>query len=102
MRMARQAQHVYTDQASIQRLESLVGELPSNGHVVLLLKDGSRCEGVISTRPNVQVYRDPDEREGINGEVQLEQPGTSAWIRRFWLDEIEHVEHLDSTMASES
>jgi uncharacterized protein DUF3247 len=100
--MGRQAPHVYTDPADIRRLELLVDVLPANGHVRFLLKDGSHCEGVVSARPNVQVFRDPDTREGINGEVQLEQPGTSAWTRRFWLDEIERVEHLDSTLGSES
>jgi hypothetical protein len=100
--VGRQAPHVYTDPASIRRLESLIDELPGNGHVVLLLKDGRRCEGVISTRPNVQVFRDPDEREGINAEVQLERPGQPAWSQRCWLDEIAQVDHLDSTLASES
>lgn len=100
--MGRQAPHVYTDPAGIQRLESLVDMLPANGHVRLLLKDGSRCEGVVNARPNVQVFRDPATREGINGEVQLECTGTSTRTRRFWLDEIKRVEHLDSTLASES
>jgi hypothetical protein len=100
--MGRQAQHVYTDPASIRKLESLVGELPANGHVVLLLKDGSSCDGVVSTRPNVQVFRDPDEREGINATVQLERPDVPEWSRHVWLDQIVRVEHLDSSMASEN
>ncbi|MHB1057489.1 MAG: DUF3247 family protein [Rhodanobacter sp.] len=100
--MGRQAQHVYTDPASIRQLESLVGELPANGHVVLLLKDGSSCDGVVSTRPNVQVFRDADEREGINATVQLERPDVPDWKRHVWLDQIVRVEHLDSIMGSES
>ena len=100
--MGRQAKHVYTDHASIRQLESLVDELPANGHVVLLLKDGSSCDGVVSTRPNVQVFRDAKEREGINATVQLERPDVPEWRRQVWLDQIVRVEHLDSTMASEN
>jgi Protein of unknown function (DUF3247). len=100
--MGRQANHVYTDTASIRRLESIIDELPANGHVVLLLKDGSSCEGVVSARPNVQMFRDADEREGVNALVQLQRPDVPEWGRRIWLDQVVRVEHLDSTMASES
>lgn len=100
--MGRQAEHVYTDPAIIRRLESLIEELPANGHVVLLLKDGSRCDGVISARPNVQVFRDADENEGINATVRLERPDMPDWSRHVWLDQVVRVEHLDSTMGSES
>lgn len=100
--MGRQAQRVYTDPSSIQKLESLIDELPANGHVVLLMKDGSSCDGVISARPNVQLFRDPDEREGINAVVQLERPDAPEWRRRVWLDQVVRVEHLDSTLESES
>jgi len=57
---------------------------------------------VIITRPNVQVFRDGDEREGINATVQLERPDVPDWSRQVWLDQILRVEHLDSCMASES
>jgi hypothetical protein len=100
--MGRQAQHVYTDDAGIGRLESLIGELPANGHVVLILKDGSSCDGVVSTRPNVQVFRDPDECEGINAIVQLQRPDVPDWSSSVWLDQIVRVEHLDSAMGGES
>lgn len=100
--MGRQAQHVYTDPASIRQLESLIDQLPANGQVVLVLKDGSSCDGVVSVRPSVQVYRDADDHEGINARVQLQRPDVPEWSRRFWLDQIVRVEHLDSIMASES
>ena len=100
--MGRSAEHVYTDPASIQALEALVRELPTNGHVRLALKGGESCEGVIVERPNVQLYLDPGEqREGINGELCLERPGEPDWHRWIWLDEIARVEHLDSTLGSE-
>ena len=100
--MGRAAERVYTDPASIRRLESLIGELPANGHVVLLLKDGSSCDGVVVTRPNVQLFRDADEREGINATVKLERPDVPAWSQQVWLDQIARVEHVDSIMASEN
>ncbi|EIL97696.1 hypothetical protein RHOFW104T7_14485 [Rhodanobacter thiooxydans] len=100
--MGRAAERVYTDRASIQQLESLVEELPANGHVVLLLKDGSSCDGVVVTRPNVQMFRDADEREGINATVRLERPDVPEWSQQVWLDQIVRVEHLDSSMASEN
>jgi len=67
-----------------------------------LLKDGSSCDGVIATRPNVQLFRDADEREGVNATVQLERPDVPEWRRQVWLDQILRVEHLDSCMASET
>ena len=100
--MGRLARHVYTDSSTIRQLESLVEELPPNGHVVLLLKDGSSCNGVVSARPTVQLFRDPDEREGINATVQLQRPDVPDWSRHVWLDQIVRVEHLDSIMGSES
>ena len=100
--MGRQAQHVYTDPASIQQIESLVDELPAHGHVVLLLKDGSSCDGVVMVRPTVQVFRDADDREGINATVLLERPDVPDWSRNVWLDQIVRVDHLDSAMASEN
>lgn len=99
--MGRHAEHVYTDNARIQRLESLVEALPDNGHVVLLLKDGSSCDGVVSVRPSVQVFRDSDENEGINATVRLERPDAPDWYRDVWLDEIVRVEHLDSIMVED-
>ncbi|SHL80306.1 DUF3247 family protein [Rhodanobacter sp. OK091] len=100
--MGRQAHQVYTDPASIRKLESIIDELPANGHVVLLMKDGSSCDGVVSARPNVQLFRDADEHEGVNALVQLQRPDVPEWSRRVWLDQVVRVEHLDSSMASES
>lgn len=100
--MGRQAQHVYTDPASIEHIEYLVDELPANGHVVLLLKDGSSCDGVVMTRPSVQLFRDADQHEGINATVRLERPDVPDWSRRVWLDQIVRVEHLDSVMGGEN
>jgi hypothetical protein len=100
--MGRKAECVLTDEGGIRELEMLVHQLPANGHVVLLLRDGSSCEGVVTVRPSLQVFRDHDDREGINAEVQLERPDVPTWHQRIWLDQIVQVEHLDSSMASES
>lgn len=100
--MGRNAPCVLVDEDAIDRLEALVHQLPANGHVVLLLHDGSSCDGVVSVRPSVQVFRDPEGREGVNAEVQLERPDAPTWHQRVWLDRVSRVEHVDSTMASES
>ncbi|BBD80746.1 DUF3247 family protein [Aerosticca soli] len=100
--MARLATHVYTDQASIARLEAMVRELPTNGHVRLWLKEGGNCDGFICERPNVQLFRDSDDREGFNAIVRLDHRGIGGWSRFVWLDDIARIEHLDSTLGGES
>lgn len=99
--MSRLAEHVYTDRTHISQITSLVRELPANGHVVLLLKDGSSCDGVVISPPNVQIFRDRQEREGINATVLLERPDVPMWKRHVWLDEVLRVEHLDSMAGSD-
>ncbi|HEY8587590.1 MAG TPA: DUF3247 family protein [Rhodanobacter sp.] len=98
--MGRTAQRVYTDQAGIRQLELLVAELPAGAHVVLVMKDGSTCDGVVSARPSVRLFRDRDGNEGSNARVQLRRPDVAGWSRRFWVDQIARVEHVDSTNAS--
>jgi len=60
------------------------------------------AEGRQQLRPNVQVFRDAHEREGINATVQLERPDAPEWIRQVWLVQVVRFEHLDSSMASEN
>lgn len=102
--MGRQAAHVYTDKTCIAELKQLVDQLPANGQVVLVMRDGSSCDGVVSVRPNVQVFRDlhDDAREGINACVKLLRPDVPGWSRHVWLDQVVRVEHLDSILAAES
>ena len=100
--MSSDAPHVVTDDPGIRKLEALVHELQGNSHVMLFLRDGSTCEGVVTVRPSMQVFRDHEGIEGSNGEVQLERPVTPTWHQRIWLDQIVRVEHLDSGSASES
>ena len=100
--MSSDAPHVVTDDAGIRNLEALVRELQGNSRVVLFLRDGSTCEGMVTVRPSMQVFRDHEGVEGSNAEVQLERPVTPTWHRRIWLDQVVRVEHLDSGLASES
>ncbi|MEO6925343.1 MAG: DUF3247 family protein [Rhodanobacter sp.] len=100
--MGRTAQYVFSGDENIRKLESLVHQLQGNSHVVVLLKDGSTCDGVVTVRPSVQVFRDEDDREGINATLQLERPDVPGWSQRIWLDQILRIEHLDSGMASEN
>ncbi|OOG43302.1 DUF3247 family protein [Rhodanobacter sp. C05] len=100
--MDSQAERVYTDRASVRQLESLIDQLPIHGHVVLVMKDGSSCDGVVNKRPNVQLFRDAHEREGINARVQLRRPDVPEWSQQVWLDQVMRVEHLDMSMIGES
>ena len=100
--MGRKAERVVTDEDDIRRLEALVHQLQGNSRVVLCLRDGSTCEGVVTVRPSVQMFRDHEGLEGINAEVQLERPDMPTWHPRIWLDQVVRIEHLDSGLASES
>lgn len=100
--MGRQAEHVHTDHLAIAQMEALVRQLPTNGHVRLHLHDAPACEGIISERPNVQLFYDGNGNEGFNGVVHLERLNDPAASIFVWLDRITTVEHLDSTMGSES
>lgn len=96
------APQVCVEEPDIQRLVALIGQLPAHGHVKLHMRDGSVCEGVVRTRPNVQVFRDPAKTEGINVSLSLAACAAPSQIQRVWLDQVVRVEHLDSTLGSEN
>jgi hypothetical protein len=100
--MGARAPQVCVDEHDVQRLVALIAQLPAHGHVKLHMRDGSVCEGVVRTRPNVQVFRDPAQTEGINVKVSLADRDAPSRIQRVWLDQVNRVEHLDSTMGSEN
>lgn len=100
--MGAQAARVYITRHDTERLKSLIAALPAHARVRLTLKDGSTCTGVVATRPNVQLFLDAQEHEGINATVKLERPDVPKWSRHVWLDQIVRVEHVDSIMASEN
>lgn len=66
------------------------------------MQDGSSCDGVVSARPSVQMFRDANAQEGINARVLLRRPDVPEWRRNIWLDQVVRVEHLDSTPAGAS
>ena len=100
--MGAQAPQVCVEERDIQRLVELVSQLPAHGHVKLHMRDGSVCDGVVRTRPNVQVFRDPAKTEGINVALSLASRDAPSQIQRVWLDQVARVEHLDSTLGSEN
>ena len=100
--MGARAPQVYVDERDVQRLVALIPQLPAHGHVKLHMHDGSVREGVVRTRPNVQVFRDPKHTEGLNAYVNLAYLDAPSRIKHVWLDQVAHVEHLDSTMGSEN
>lgn len=93
--MGRTAERVYTDDADIARLEGLVQQLPDEARVELLLADGSSVAGVVSVRPTVQTFLDPQGEEGINGVVRIDDADDPAQAHYVWLDVIGEVRRLD-------
>ncbi|HET7359083.1 MAG TPA: DUF3247 family protein [Rhodanobacteraceae bacterium] len=97
--MTRRAPHVYTDVGDIAHFEALTAQLPSNAHVTVVCKDGSRHTGVVGERPIVQLFFDEtggSDAEGMNAVVRLEEPGAPDGSRTLWLDDIIEVRKLDS------
>lgn len=80
----------------------MIADLPAHGQVILLLRDGSTAAGIVHVRGSIQVFRDPQGVEGMNAEIALECPDAADGIRHVWLDQIKHVEHLDSALGSEN
>jgi hypothetical protein len=99
--MGQQADRVYVGAEDIRRLEGWVQELAVNARVSIHLQNRDTIEGVVAVTPTVQVFRDPEGQEGINGVVKLintRKPGGSELV---WLGDIAQVVHLDSvTMGS--
>lgn len=94
--MGQFAECVYTDQADIALLETRATQLPDEAKVELVLIDGSKVQGVVSTRPIVQVFRDNDGEEGINGIVRIDDMRDPKLAHYLWLDEILEVHQTGS------
>lgn len=93
------ADHVYTDQADIDRIQARIFELPNDQHVELEFEDGRVLRGIVSVRPTIQMFFDRAGREGANATVRLVQPALddpegAGWIDVF-LDRVTRVRHLD-------
>lgn len=94
--MGRIAETIYTEPQDVARLDRLVEQLAINARVRLHTRDRGVIEGVVMVTPTVQMFRDANDDEGINGVVKLEDPRQPGWSDLVWLGEIERVEHLDS------
>lgn len=100
--MAREADTIHKDPASIARLQALVKELPDNAKVILHLQDDSQIRGVVAVVPTVQNFVNADDVEGVNGLVKLIDPERPDWSTTIQLDTIVRVEHLDSVVYGTS
>ena len=97
--MTRNAEHVYTEAADLERIREHIEQLPNGAHVQLQLQDGSALEGIVAARPIAQLFFGPDGNEGTNAVLRLEQPALdqpeSAGWRDVWVDRIQTVRRLD-------
>lgn len=94
--MGRIARTVFTEPADIAQMERWVDELAINARVRIHTVEGPPAEGVVAVTPTVQVFKNADDVEGINGTVKLEDAQRPGWSGVVWLGDIVRVEHLDS------
>ena len=97
--MTRNAEHVYTEAADLDRIREHIEQLPNGAHVQLQLQDGSALEGIVAARPIAQLFFGPDGNEGTNAVLRLEQPALSqpeqaGWLD-LWVDRIRSIKRLD-------
>lgn len=93
------AEHVYTSQVDIDRIQTLIVDLHNDDHVALRMNDGTELRGVVACKPTIQQFFDRSGREGSNATVRLEQPALNEPERAGWidvfLDRVVGVRHLD-------
>lgn len=94
--MTKLADRVYTESSDIGRLSLLIESLPDEAQVDLVLIDGSRQVGVVTTRPSLQTFLDPAGNEGVNAVVRLDDPNIKDRTLYLWLDEILEVRPIHS------
>lgn len=94
--MSQRSEHVYTDAAGIAWLQELVIKLPNNARVRLDCKDGTQRTGTVTLRPTTQVFRGPDNVDGLNGVLRFEDDAKPGVEQHIWLDNIVAVRKLDS------
>lgn len=88
--MTQLADRVYRDAAQIERLTALIKQLPDEGLVDLQLIDGSWRAAVVTARPSLQTFLDPNGREGVNAVVRIDDPATGR-SDYLWIDEIARI-----------
>ena len=104
--MARIAPRIHISADDVARLEALARQLPQDERVRIELHDGSTCAGIVEIQPSVQVFFDPQGREGSNAVVRIElmpDPAANAGGQRdLWLDEIAGVWRLPNPSPPEA
>jgi hypothetical protein len=94
--MTQIAKQVFTERADIDRLDHWITELAVNAQVRITTRGGEVVEGLVMVTPTVQVFRDHDDVEGLNGVVKLENMELPNHDRVVWLGDIRELTHLDS------
>src|SRR3546814_11493452 len=84
--MTQFAEHVYTAQHDIARIESWAGQLEDEARVEILLVDGARVEGFVAARPTIQVFRHGAGREGMNAMVRIAEQDNPEHAHYLGLD----------------
>src|SRR3546814_5977037 len=70
--MTQFAEHVYTAQHDIARIESWAEQLEDEARVEILLADAERVEGFVTARATIQVFPDRHGRAGLNEMVGID------------------------------
>lgn len=92
--MHERPEHIYADQADIDRLEILITALDDEAIVALTMHDGRRFKGVVAVRPTLQLFRDDAGQQGFNAVLRLDDADQPQQAHYLWLDQIAEVEHL--------
>src|SRR3546814_16255782 len=89
--MTQFAEHVYTAQHDIARIESWAGQLEDEARVETLLVDGARVEGFVAARPTIQVFRDGEGRAGMTAMVRIDDQANPEHAHYLWLVRINDI-----------
>ncbi|AKU51077.1 MULTISPECIES: DUF3247 family protein [Xanthomonas] len=92
--MSRYAPHVYSEQVQIATLEHWVSLLGGQERVRVELDDGSMISGTVAVRPSIQTYLDDQQREGLNGQLRIDQLDAAQEPHWIWMDRIVAVHPL--------
>lgn len=105
--MSRVAPRVHVSADRIAWLEDLACQLLQDERVAIVLDDGTSLLGVVEYQPSVQMFFDPQGREGTNAQVRIElwlddgRPHPSG-IRDLWLDEISAITRVPNPSPPEA
>ena len=100
--MSRVADRVYSDAVDIARLEAVALQLQQDMRVAVALEDGRQLQGIVTATPTVQMFFDPQGREGLNGVVRIEGLPGSDGDHTLWLDRIRAVSPVPNPSPPEA